>query len=128
MRLVKFIDVNLLLLDEEEIGDHNDGNGSKHDGVRRHESKKVGSGSKDLPRDETPNTDRDSDELATLDVYVLWGEGGHVVGGGNGVGGDVGGDVTESPDEGGEEHGTSTTGRGVPKSLMRRQIFQGLVV
>lgn len=74
MRLVEFIDVNLLLLDEEEIGDHNDGDGSKHDGIRRHESEEVGSGSKDLPRDKTPDTDGDSDELATLNVYVLGSE------------------------------------------------------
>lgn len=120
MRLVKFIDVNLLLFDEEEICDHNDGDGSKHNGVGSHESKEVGSGGKDLPRDETPDTNGNSDELAALDVYVLGSERGHVIGGGNGVGGDVGGNVTESPDEGGEEHGTSTSSRCVPKGLMTK--------
>lgn len=120
MWFVEFIDVNFLFFDEEEIGDYNDGDGSKYDGIRRYESEEVGSGGKDFLRDKILDIDGDSDELVMLNVYVFGSEWSYVVGGGNGVGSDVGGDVIESLDEGGEEYGIVIIGRGVLKSLMRR--------
>lgn len=86
--IVKSRKVDLLLLDDEIVGDHDGPDGSAEEGVATEEGEEGRSRREDEPRDAAPAADQGGEERAATNIEIFWEEGGPVIGGGNGVGRD----------------------------------------